>query len=561
MKMVQIHDVHQPAWSLEHGTDSFGQIALLATIPRNEVEDLLSDSRETPRTLLPIQIFSFILLIVAFSNQQPECDLTGVVDTKGTRCQMAVFHSGALPSTKFNLGFLYNCPLRHYGCCLSPRRSSCQQETARDTAVMTSVLPHSLCNFVMQLDHLRLKRPIEQLQHCQCKIPRCSAARDGSGIVEGHASTFIASLCREEGSVVSYYCVEIDSNRELLADCGYSLRSVKTSSQSTQLSLLPAEVAPNFDGPAPEGQNDFLDVKEEIARKYLFHILAELQEHHKLSRKDCLIIDQRKHHLRDRHCSLVSELTHHFSRKALTRLAKATTRRNELLNQELLSDSLMQTFRNVFDQCSKLVVDIPLVESCVAKCAVCDIILELGNIPYYPTTGERQQFLSSYFVFSSRLQDWEWLAELFQQMKYHVQKTTPGKDHMVEILEGKESRFCFPLLKLKEELLKQIKWNPSTQAIGNDVLCCPAHETLLSVQYLLCNRCTVRLRLAFCLERMAFNKSKTETQSPPPPPLYQIKQWKLFPQPLIVDMMFIQPNSCSQNNFHKDSHDGGSQAL
>lgn len=36
---------------------------------------------------------------------------------------------------------------------------------------------------------------------------------------------------------------------------------------------------------------------------------------------------------------------------------------------------------------------------------------------------------------------------------------------MVEILEGKESRFCFPLLKLKEELLKQIKWNPSTQAM------------------------------------------------------------------------------------------------
>lgn len=42
------------------------------------------------------------------------------------------------------------------------------------------------------------------------------------------------------------------------------------------------------------------------------------------------------YHLQDRHCSLVSELTHHFSRKVLTRLAKATTRRNELLNQELL---------------------------------------------------------------------------------------------------------------------------------------------------------------------------------------------------------------------------------
>uniref|UniRef100_A0A670HTW5 Eukaryotic translation initiation factor 4 gamma 2 n=1 Tax=Podarcis muralis TaxID=64176 RepID=A0A670HTW5_PODMU len=69
----------------------------------------------------------------------------------------------------------------------------------------------------------------------------------------------------------------------------------------------------------------------------------------------------------------------------------------------------------------------------------------------------------------AKLQDREWLTELFQQSKVNMQKMLPeidqNKDRMLEILEGKGLSFLFPLLKLEKELLKQIKLDPSPQTI------------------------------------------------------------------------------------------------
>ncbi|CAM2115509.1 unnamed protein product [Caretta caretta] len=99
-----------------------------------------------------------------------------------------------------------------------------------------------------------------------------------------------------------------------------------------------------------------------------------------------------------------------------------------LLKQEGIatSDNFMQAFLNVLDQCPKL-----------------------------------EQL--------AKLQDREWLTELFQQSKVNMQKMLPeidqNKDRMLEILEGKGLSFLFPLLKLEKELLKQIKLDPSPQAI------------------------------------------------------------------------------------------------
>uniref|UniRef100_A0A670HTA1 Eukaryotic translation initiation factor 4 gamma 2 n=1 Tax=Podarcis muralis TaxID=64176 RepID=A0A670HTA1_PODMU len=99
-----------------------------------------------------------------------------------------------------------------------------------------------------------------------------------------------------------------------------------------------------------------------------------------------------------------------------------------LLKQEGIatSDNFMQAFLNVLDQCPKL-----------------------------------EQL--------AKLQDREWLTELFQQSKVNMQKMLPeidqNKDRMLEILEGKGLSFLFPLLKLEKELLKQIKLDPSPQTI------------------------------------------------------------------------------------------------
>uniref|UniRef100_A0A663MBJ1 Eukaryotic translation initiation factor 4 gamma 2 n=1 Tax=Athene cunicularia TaxID=194338 RepID=A0A663MBJ1_ATHCN len=105
-----------------------------------------------------------------------------------------------------------------------------------------------------------------------------------------------------------------------------------------------------------------------------------------------------------------------------------------LLKQEGIatSDNFMQAFLNVLDQCPKLEVDIPLVKSYLAQFAARAIISEL-------------------------------------QSKVNMQKMLPeidqNKDRMLEILEGKGLSFLFPLLKLEKELLKQIKSDPSPQAI------------------------------------------------------------------------------------------------
>ncbi|OPJ73913.1 eukaryotic translation initiation factor 4 gamma 2 isoform A [Patagioenas fasciata monilis] len=121
-----------------------------------------------------------------------------------------------------------------------------------------------------------------------------------------------------------------------------------------------------------------------------------------------------------------------------------------LLKQEGIatSDNFMQAFLNVLDQCPKLEVDIPLVKSYLAQFAARAIISELQL---------------------AKLQDREWLTELFQQSKVNMQKMLPeidqNKDRMLEILEGKGLSFLFPLLKLEKELLKQIKSDPSPQAI------------------------------------------------------------------------------------------------
>uniref|UniRef100_A0A8C2INL1 Eukaryotic translation initiation factor 4, gamma 2b n=1 Tax=Cyprinus carpio TaxID=7962 RepID=A0A8C2INL1_CYPCA len=64
-------------------------------------------------------------------------------------------------------------------------------------------------------------------------------------------------------------------------------------------------------------------------------------------------------------------------------------------------------------------------------------------------------------------------GENFMQASYlskvNMQKMLPeidqNKDRMLEILEGKGLNFLFPLLKLEKELLKQIKADPSPQAI------------------------------------------------------------------------------------------------
>lgn len=145
-----------------------------------------------------------------------------------------------------------------------------------------------------------------------------------------------------------------------------------------------------------------------------------------------------------------------------------------LLKQEGIatSDNFMQAFQNVLDQCPKLEVDIPLVKSYLAQFAARAIISELVSISELAQPLESGTHFPLFLLCLqqlAKLQDREWLTELFQQSKVNMQKMLPeidqNKDRMLEILEGKGLSFLFPLLKLEKELLKQIKLDPSPQTI------------------------------------------------------------------------------------------------
>uniref|UniRef100_A0A8C1G780 Eukaryotic translation initiation factor 4 gamma 2 n=1 Tax=Cyprinus carpio TaxID=7962 RepID=A0A8C1G780_CYPCA len=138
----------------------------------------------------------------------------------------------------------------------------------------------------------------------------------------------------------------------------------------------------------------------------------------------------------------------------------------------ITGENFMQALLNVLDQCPKIEVDIPLVKSYLAQFAARAVIAELVSVAELAHPLENGNHFPLFLLClqqASKLKDREWLTDLFQQSKVNMQKMLPeidqNKDRMLEILEGKGLNFLFPLLKLEKELLKQIKADPSPQAI------------------------------------------------------------------------------------------------
>ena len=94
------------------------------------------------------------------------------------------------------------------------------------------------------------------------------------------------------------------------------------------------------------------------------------------------------------------------------------------------SDNFMQAFLNVLDQCPKLEVDIPLVKSYLAQFAARAIISELVSISELAQPLESGTHFPLFLLCLqqlAKLQDREWLTDLFQQSKVNMQKMLPGK--------------------------------------------------------------------------------------------------------------------------------------
>uniref|UniRef100_UPI00398EB91B eukaryotic translation initiation factor 4 gamma 2-like isoform X1 n=1 Tax=Pristiophorus japonicus TaxID=55135 RepID=UPI00398EB91B len=152
---------------------------------------------------------------------------------------------------------------------------------------------------------------------------------------------------------------------------------------------------------------------------------------------------------------------------------QASTLINSLRQEGLVTgENFMQAFLNVLDQCPKLEGDIPLVKSYLAQYAARAVISELVTLLELAQPFENGTQFPLFLLCLqqlAKLNDREWLTDLFQQSKVNMQKMLPeidqNKDRMLEILEGKGLSFLFPLLKLEKELAEQIKNDPSPQAI------------------------------------------------------------------------------------------------
>lgn len=91
--------------------------------------------------------------------------------------------------------------------------------------------------------------------------------------------------------------------------------------------------------------------------------------------------------------------------------------------------TLPQAFLNVLDQCPKLEGDIPLVKSYLAQFAARAIIADLMSIADLAHPLENGVHFPLFLLClqqTAKLQDKEWLADLFQQSKVNMQKMLPG---------------------------------------------------------------------------------------------------------------------------------------
>lgn len=74
---------------------------------------------------------------------------------------------------------------------------------------------------------------------------------------------------------------------------------------------------------------------------------------------------------------------------------------------------------------------------------------EHSELPNYRREATISLFLLCFQQLGS-LQDWEWLAELFQQMKYHVQKMTPEEGSYGGDFGRKGKLFLLPTFQAEE---------------------------------------------------------------------------------------------------------------
>ncbi|XP_074660578.1 eukaryotic translation initiation factor 4 gamma 2-like [Tubulanus polymorphus] len=131
-------------------------------------------------------------------------------------------------------------------------------------------------------------------------------------------------------------------------------------------------------------------------------------------------------------------------------------------------EHFMEAFSSLMDQMSDLEIDVPLVRSFVAKfaaLAVTDDIVQLADLAEPMSNGAYYPLFMLCLQQIHKLKDKDWLYNVFIESKINLQSMLPEVDRnnerMMEILEDRKLSFMFPMLRVKNDLWKQIVKDPN----------------------------------------------------------------------------------------------------
>ncbi|XP_071956220.1 eukaryotic translation initiation factor 4 gamma 2-like [Antedon mediterranea] len=132
----------------------------------------------------------------------------------------------------------------------------------------------------------------------------------------------------------------------------------------------------------------------------------------------------------------------------------------------------MEGFTELLSQLAMLEVDYPLIKSSIgtyAARAVIDDVVALSELCDPMENGAYYPLIMLCLQRLQKLKDKEWLVKLVNESKINLLKMLPeidqNKEKMIEILDGKNLSFLFPLLRLQGDIWKQIKSDPNPQTL------------------------------------------------------------------------------------------------
>ncbi|XP_013394414.1 eukaryotic translation initiation factor 4 gamma 2 [Lingula anatina] len=131
-------------------------------------------------------------------------------------------------------------------------------------------------------------------------------------------------------------------------------------------------------------------------------------------------------------------------------------------------EQYMEAFNSLLESMPALEDDIPLIRSYVSKfaaCAVAEGVISLADLAAPMENGSHYPLFMLCLQQIHKLQDEDWLVNVFNESKIDLQNMLPegdrSKERMLKILEDRDLSFMFPLLRVQAELSRQIQGDPS----------------------------------------------------------------------------------------------------